>query len=241
MLPWLPPHRVAFPPVEHALREPDGLLAAGGELSPDWLRCAYRHGIFPWFAPGEPILWWSPDPRLVLFPDEIHVRRSLAKRLRNAGFTVTFDHAFSAVIDACATLREKHEGTWITPEMRQAYCRLHTDGDAHSVEVWRDGDLVGGLYGIGLGGVFFGESMFSRIADASKVALVHLARHLATHGGRLIDCQVHTPHLASLGARSIARSSFIDYLDQYAEAPVSPMLWSSARSDHFSVEEPKPT
>ncbi|NWO11606.1 leucyl/phenylalanyl-tRNA--protein transferase [Chromohalobacter salexigens] len=241
MLPWLPPHRIGFPPVEQALREPDGLLAAGGELSPDWLRCAYRRGIFPWFAPGEPILWWSPDPRLVLFPDEIHVRRSLAKRLRNAGFTVTFDHAFSTVIDACAAPREEHAGTWITPEMRHAYCRLHAESVAHSVEVWRDGELVGGLYGIGLGGVFFGESMFSRVADASKVALVHLARHLSAHGGQLIDCQVHTPHLASLGARRIARSTFIDYLDQYTEGHGSPMPWSSSTANHLPVEEPKPT
>lgn len=230
MLPWLPAHRVAFPAVEHALREPDGLLAAGGDLTPAWLRCAYRHGIFPWFAPGEPILWWSPDPRLVLFPEEIHVRRSLAKRLRNAGFTVTFDHAFEAVITACATTRAAAEGTWITPAMHAAYCRLHIEGDAHSVEVWRDGELVGGLYGIALGGVFFGESMFSRVADASKVALVHLARHLAAHGGRLIDCQVHTPHLASLGARCIARTTFIDYLDQYVSAPVSSSLWPAAPS-----------
>lgn len=216
MLPWLSSDRVAFPDVEHALDDPDGLLAAGGALTPDWLLAAYRQGIFPWYSDGQPILWWSPDPRMVLFPEEVRIRRSLAKRLRNAGFTVSVDHDFEAVIDACATSRAHREGTWITPEMQSAYLTLHDLGYAHSVEVWRGQSLVGGLYGVALGNVFFGESMFSQENDASKVALVHLAHHLQQHGGGLIDCQMHTGHLLRMGARDIARRDFIDYLDRYA-------------------------
>ncbi|GKW47892.1 leucyl/phenylalanyl-tRNA--protein transferase [Halomonas sp. NCCP-2165] len=219
MLPWLAPFPVQFPPLDQALRDPDGLLAAGGALTPAWLLAAYRRGIFPWYSDDQPILWWSPDPRMVLFPAELRVRRSLAKRLRNGGFRVTRDQAFDAVIEQCADSRAAHEGTWITPEMRDAYCRMHAQGHAHSVEVWRDDDLVGGLYGMALGRVFFGESMFSRVSDASKVALVHLCRHLEAHGGGLIDCQMHTGHLASLGARDIARESFIGYLEQYVDQP----------------------
>ncbi len=219
MLPWLPAHDVRFPPVESALRDPDGLLAAGGDLTPAWLLAAYRHGIFPWYSDDQPILWWSPDPRMVLVPGEIRVRRSLAKRLRNAGFTVTADRAFEAVMAACAAPRDGQPGTWITDEMRAAYARLHALGAAHSVEVWRDDALVGGLYGIAMGPVFFGESMFSRAPDASKIALVQLARAMAAGGGRLIDCQMHTGHLASLGARDIARSEFIGYLDQWLGDP----------------------
>ncbi|MEC9483840.1 MAG: leucyl/phenylalanyl-tRNA--protein transferase [Halomonas sp.] len=219
MLPWLSPHPIAFPPVESALDEPDGLLAAGGALTPDWLLAAYRRGIFPWFSEGQPILWWSPDPRLVLFPREIRIRCSLAKRLRNAGFEVTFDRDFRAVIQACATLRADAEGTWITAPMQAAYVRLHELGHAHSVEVWRGDALVGGLYGVSLGRMFFGESMFSRENDASKVALVHLAEHLDAAGGGLIDCQMHTPHLVSLGARDIARTEFIGYLESHIDQP----------------------
>ncbi|GGY05392.1 leucyl/phenylalanyl-tRNA--protein transferase [Litchfieldella qijiaojingensis] len=217
MLPWLPPDHVQFPDVEQALDEPDGLLAVGGALTPDWLLGAYQRGIFPWFSEGQPILWWSPNPRMVLFPEEIRIRRSLAKRLRNAGFRVSIDHDFPAVIDACATSRIHQEGTWITPEMQAAYLTLHDLGHAHSVEVWRDQMLVGGLYGVALGNMFFGESMFSRVSDASKVALVYLARHLQARGGGLIDCQMHTRHLARMGARDIARRDFIDYLDRYAQ------------------------
>ncbi|TLF51864.1 leucyl/phenylalanyl-tRNA--protein transferase [Halomonas urmiana] len=220
MLPWLPAHAVHFPPVESALRDPDGLLAAGGALTPAWLLAAYRHGIFPWFGDDQPILWWSPDPRMVLVPGEIRVRRSLAKRLRNAGFTITANRAFEAVVTACSAPRNGQPGTWITDEMRTAYGQLHALGAAHSVEVWRDDALVGGLYGIALGPVFFGESMFSRVPDASKVALVQLARAMAAGDGRLIDCQMHTDHLASLGARDIARREFIDYLDQCLGDPV---------------------
>ncbi|APE31761.1 leucyl/phenylalanyl-tRNA--protein transferase [Halomonas aestuarii] len=219
MLPWLPDHPVCFPPVESALRDPDGLLAAGGALTPDWLLAAYRHGIFPWFSGNQPILWWTPDPRMVLVPGEIRVRRSLAKRLRNAGFTITADRAFEAVMAACAAPRDGQPGTWITREMRAAYTRLHRLGAAHSVEVWQADQLVGGLYGVAMGPVFFGESMFSRRPDASKVALVQLARAMAAGDGRLIDCQMHTAHLASLGARDIARNEFIGYLDQWLGEP----------------------
>lgn len=215
MLPWLPDRPVGFPPVASALRDPDGLLAAGGALTPEWLLAAYRRGIFPWFSDDQPILWWSPDPRMVLFPDEIRVRRSLAKRLRNGGFRVTADTAFERVVEACAAPRDGQPGTWITAEMREAYGRLHALGAARSVEVWRAGALVGGLYGVAMGPVFFGESMFSRAPDASKVALVHLVRAMSAGGGRLIDCQMHTGHLASLGARDIARSEFIGYLEQW--------------------------
>lgn len=218
MLPWLPPQPISFPPLDCALDEPNGLLAAGGTLTPDWLLAAYRRGIFPWFSDDQPILWWSPDPRLVLFPEEIRVRRSLAKRLRNGGFTVSVDRAFSAVVNACATMRTDSEGTWITDSMQSAYQQLHQLGHAHSIEVWRENRLVGGLYGVELGGVFFGESMFTYERDASKVALVHLSRHLQRQGG-LIDCQMTTPHLVSLGAREIARSEFIDYLEHYTEQP----------------------
>lgn len=215
MLPWLPERPVGFPPIASALRDPDGLLAAGGALTPEWLLAAYRRGIFPWFSDDQPVLWWSPDPRMVLFPDEIRVRRSLAKRLRNGGFRVSVDTAFERVVAACAAPRDGQPGTWITVEMQAAYARLHRLGAAHSVEVWRGGELAGGLYGVAMGPVFFGESMFSRVPDASKVALVHLARAMNAGGGRLIDCQMHTGHLASLGARDIARSEFIGYLEQW--------------------------
>ena len=218
MLPWLPPQPVRFPTLDYALDEPNGLLAAGGALTPDWLLEAYHHGIFPWFSEDQPILWWSPDPRLVLFPEEIRIRRSLAKRLRNAGFTVSVNRAFAAVVNACATTRADNEGTWITDSMQSAYQRLYQLGHAHSIEVWLNDRLVGGLYGVRLGGMFFGESMFTYERDASKVALVYLARHLQQQGG-LIDCQMHTPHLISLGAREIARREFIDYLEQYMGQP----------------------
>ncbi|WP_192036357.1 leucyl/phenylalanyl-tRNA--protein transferase [Halomonas sp. YLGW01] len=226
MLPWLPTAPVHFPSLAQALDEPDGLLAAGGALTSDWLIEAYRRGIFPWFSDDQPILWWSPSPRMVLFPDEIRIRRSLSKRLRNAGFTVTWNHDFPAVIAACAAPRAADEGTWIGDAMREAYGELHALGYAHSIEVWRNDRLVGGLYGVGMGRMFFGESMFSREPDASKTALVQLARHLQALGGGLIDCQMHTPHLASMGAREIARQEFIDYLDQYirGEEGIAPQM-----------------
>ncbi len=231
MLPWLPAYPVRFPDLDLALDEPDGLLAAGGALTPEWLIAAYRRGIFPWFCDGQPILWWSPDPRMVLFPDELRVRRSLAKRVRNAGFRITRDQAFDRVIATCAELRNEAEGTWITTPMQAAYQRLHRLGHAHSVEIWRGNQLVGGLYGVALGRVFFGESMFSRESDASKVALVHLARHLQACGGGVIDCQMHTTHLASLGARDIARERFIDYLELYAGQPALNWALPSSSSE----------
>ncbi|MDR2000016.1 MAG: leucyl/phenylalanyl-tRNA--protein transferase [Zoogloeaceae bacterium] len=214
MIPWLPPEPV-FPPVEQALAEPNGLLAAGGDLSPARLLAAYRRGIFPWYSAGEPILWWSPDPRMALFPAELKISRSLAKALRNKPYEVTFDTAFGQVMAACAAAsRPGQHGTWITAEMQSAYGKLHELGYTHSVEVWLDGRLAGGLYGMALGRAFYGESMFSRQADASKIALVHLCRHLQSQGFGIIDCQMETAHLASLGARPIPRSDFIALLDQ---------------------------
>lgn len=214
MIPWLhrgdPPD--AFPPVETALTDPDGLLCAGGDLSPARLLEGYRRGIFPWFSAGQPILWWSPDPRTVLYPAEFKVSRSLAKTIRNRGLTVTVDRAFAEVMARCADERLRPEGTWISPQMRVAYQRLHEFGLAHSYETW-DGDrLVGGLYGVALGSVFFGESMFSLERDASKVALAELVRAMIERNGRLIDCQVASAHLESLGARSIPRRRFVHEL-----------------------------
>ena len=215
MLPWLSSPHPYFPSTEQALDAPNGLLAAGGELTPAWLVDAYRKGIFPWYSDDDPILWWSPDPRMILLPAQFKRRRSLAKRLRHGGFSVTIDQQFSQVIEACAAPRNDEPGTWINPDMRHAYQRLHELGIAHSIEVHRDGELVGGLYGLAMGPVFFGESMFSRQPDASKIALAHLAGAMQRHGGKLIDCQMHTPHLASLGATTVARNTFINYLEQW--------------------------
>jgi leucyl/phenylalanyl-tRNA--protein transferase len=215
---WLSPDgdREWFPPLEQALDDPDGLLAAGGDLSPPRLLAAYRHGIFPWYSAGQPLLWWSPDPREVLLPGEFRRSRSLGKTLRNRGFEVTFDREFAAVIDACAARREHSAGTWITPEMHDAYCELHTLGFAHSVEVRLNGALVGGLYGVLLGQVFFGESMFSRERDASKAALAHLVERGLVAGLQLIDCQLPTPHLRSLGSKPMPRSVFSALVARYA-------------------------
>jgi leucyl/phenylalanyl-tRNA---protein transferase len=212
---WLDPDdpELWFPNVELALQEPDGLLAVGGDLSEDRLLLAYRRGIFPWYGPGQPILWWSPDPRLVLFPSRLRVTRSLAKTIRKAAFSLTLDQAFDAVINACAEPRPGQAGTWITPEMMAAYRDLHAAGYAHSVECWQDGRLVGGLYGVAIGRIFFGESMFARSTDASKVAFVGLVRQLSRWGFPLVDCQVHTTHLASLGAETISRREFIRTLE----------------------------
>ncbi|MFI8749293.1 leucyl/phenylalanyl-tRNA--protein transferase [Vreelandella lionensis] len=215
MLPWLSSPHPSFPSTEQALESPNGLLAAGGELTPAWLVDAYRKGIFPWYSDEDPILWWSPDPRMILLPAQFKRRRSLAKRLRHGGFSVTLDQQFTQVVEACAAPRKNEPGTWINPDMRRAYQRLHELGIAHSIEVHRDGELVGGLYGLAMGPVFFGESMFSRQPDASKIALAYLAGAMQRHGGELIDCQMHTPHLASLGATTVARSTFINYLEQW--------------------------
>lgn len=217
MLTWLQRNNLQFPPLEKAMREPNGLLAAGGDLSPDRLIKAYRHGCFPWFQDGQPILWWSPDPRTVLLPDELHVSRSLGKLLRQQRYHVTFDQDFAAVIEACAAPRSYADGTWITDSMQAAYLQLHQRGLAHSVEVWDGEELVGGLYGLAMGQLFFGESMFSRADNASKVGFATLVEHLKAWGFVLIDCQMPTQHLQSLGARSIPRTTFADYLHQHLD------------------------
>jgi leucyl/phenylalanyl-tRNA--protein transferase len=207
-IPWLGT-RDPFPPVEHALVEPNGLLAAGGDLSPERLLDAYARGIFPWFNEEDPVLWWSPDPRMVLFPRELHLARSLRRVIRSGQFSVTIDRAFDAVVEGCAAPRVHQDGTWITGEMMHAYSRLAQLGYAHSVETWSGRELLGGLYGVALGRVFYGESMFSRRSDASKVALAYLARQLERWKFVLIDCQMATGHLASLGAREIPRDDFL--------------------------------
>ncbi|MCL1861082.1 MAG: leucyl/phenylalanyl-tRNA--protein transferase [Proteobacteria bacterium] len=223
-IPWL--HDLAdFPDASTALEEPNGLVAAGGALLPDWLLAAYRRGLFPWFNEGEPILWWSPDPRLVLFPREICVRRSLRRVLRQPRFEVRLDTDFPAVIAACAMPREPGGKTWILPAMQAAYCRMFELGHAHSVECWREGRLVGGLYGMALGRVFFGESMFSFETDASKVALAHLARLLAAKGFTMIDCQMSTAHLQSMGAREVPRDEFCVWLERWAVPTEPPRRW----------------
>ncbi len=202
----------SFPPLKNALREPNGLLAAGGDLSPQRLLEAYSKGIFPWFNEGDPILWWSPDPRMVLFPDELKISRSLHKALQKEHYQIRADYNFAQVMHACASPRKGQPGTWIHPEMITAYTTLYEMGLAHSVETWIDGKLVGGLYGVSLGKIFFGESMFSRVTDASKIALVFLVKYLQRQGFGLIDCQVKTSHLASLGAREISRVKFSQIL-----------------------------
>jgi len=207
MIPLL--RNLSFPAVTQALRSPNGLLAAGGDLTTVRLLEAYRHGIFPWFSEGEPILWWSPDPRMVLFPEEFKVSHSLRKTLRNSLHEVRFDSRFEQVMRACAAPREGASGTWIHEEMIAAYCELHRLGYAHSVETWMDGELVGGLYGMALGRMFYGESMFSQRSNASKIALAHLTAQLKRWNFGMIDCQMNTPHLASLGAREIPRNEFI--------------------------------
>ena len=216
-LPWLADATLDFPDTATALTEPNGLLAAGGDLRPARLLAAYRHGIFPWYSDNQPILWWSPDPRMVLFPEEINISRSLAKLLRNNPFTVTSDRAFAAVLSGCAGPRRGASGTWLDPGMQAAYLRLHAAGHAHSVEVWQDGNLAGGLYGIALDRIFYGESMFSHVSNASKVALVWLARTMVDYGYQLIDCQLQSPHLASMGARLIPRSEFSLFLPQNSD------------------------
>ncbi len=221
MLTWLSRDTLTFPPLDKALRDPNGLLAAGGDLSAERLVQAYRHGCFPWYQDGQPILWWSPDPRTVLFPDDLHVSRSLRKLMRQGRYQVSFDQDFAAVIRACAAPRDYADGTWITDSMQAAYLTLHKQGFAHSVEVRQDGELVGGLYGLAMGRLFFGESMFSRADNASKVGFVSLVEHLQQAGFVLIDCQMPTDHLHSLGARVIPRAIFADYLQRYLDEPNS--------------------
>ena len=203
-----------FPPIERAMKRPNGLLAAGADLSPARLLDAYSHGIFPWFSESEPILWWSPDPRMVLFVDDLHISQSLRRTLKRGRFETRMDTCFREVMRQCAQPRDGQNGTWITDEMMDAYTRLHELGHAHSVETWHDGALVGGLYGVQIGRIFFGESMFSRETDVSKVALVHLVEHCKQHAIPLIDCQQDTPHMASMGARPIGRAEFGLLLDK---------------------------
>jgi leucyl/phenylalanyl-tRNA--protein transferase len=218
MIPWLGTHD-PFPPVERALTDPNGLLAAGADLSPARLLDAYARGIFPWFSDGDPPLWWSPDPRMVLFLDELHVSRSLRRAVKSGRFDVTFDRAFADVMAGCAEPRGSDAGTWVTTSMIVAYRSLAVLGYAHSVESWVGGELAGGLYGVAVGRMFYGESMFARQTDASKVALVHLVQQLRRWGFHMIDCQMSTAHLASLGAREISRTRFLEEVARLVRRP----------------------
>jgi leucyl/phenylalanyl-tRNA---protein transferase len=233
MIPWLEGDD-PFPPLANALKHPNGLLAAGGDLSPPRLLAAYRLGVFPWYSEGEPILWWSPDPRTVLIPSEFKISRSLAKTLRNRAHEIRFDSAFEAVMHGCATrgADAPGPGTWITDEMRAAYLRLHELGYAHSVETWIEGALAGGLYGVAIGRMFYGESMFTRARDASKIAMVSLVRYLQRHRYGMIDCQMHTGHLARLGARAIPRSEFSLRLRELVDYDIVPTKWNSPEADN---------
>ncbi|WP_137935729.1 leucyl/phenylalanyl-tRNA--protein transferase [Chitinivorax sp. B] len=231
MLRWLGPS-LDFPPLDSALIKPNGLLAMGGDLSPARVLAAYRQGVFPWFNEGEPILWWSPDPRMILFPDELRITRSLAKTLRNKPYEIRVDTNFRQVMQACAAPRDIHGGTWITDEMIDAYCVLHHMGYAHSIECWMEGELAGGLYGMAIGQMFYGESMFTHRTDASKIAFVHLVRQLGRWEFRMIDCQMKTNHLASLGGREIARSNFAARLKVLVDGIHRPGPW---QFEHSSV------
>ena len=214
-----------FPPPEMALREPNGLLAMGGDLSPARLMNAYQRGIFPWFSPGDPILWWSPDPRAVMLPESFHLSRSMARFHRRSPFRVTMNHAFPQVLEGCASGRQ--EGTWNTFEVKRAWLRLYELGHAHSIEVWSDNRLVGGMYGLALGQIFCGESMFSRQENASKTALWVFSQHFLAHQGRLIDCQVLNPHTASLGAVEIPRVDYLQYVQTLVWQPVLNGCWQT--------------
>jgi len=227
-------------PAEHVFPDPElaetsGLLAIGGDLHPRRIMRAYRQGIFPWYADDQPILWWSPDPRSVLIPSRLKIQRSLKKRLRQAPYTIRLDTAFADVIRGCGSIpRVDQDGSWITPDMEESYNQLHEQGYAHSAEAWLDDVLVGGLYGVVLGGVFFGESMFSQASDASKIAFVHLVRQLELWGVELIDCQLQTDHLDRFGAEFMPRCTFIETIDRLADKQVTPPQWSFDR--HFSWE-----
>jgi len=228
-----------FPPVDLAWEEPNGLLAVGGDLSLKRLLNAYRGGIFPWFGSREPIYWWSPDPRTVLFPHKVRITRSLRKSLRNKGYRITFDTCFADVVNACAAPRAYASGTWITNEMHTAYCRLHAADVAHSIEVWnKAGELVGGLYGVAVGGIFSGESMFSREPDTSKMALVALAYHVQQWGFTVIDCQIENPHLMSMGAENIPRRDYLALLQTNLQHP-PPRCWQVDPDFDLSHWEPE--
>jgi leucyl/phenylalanyl-tRNA--protein transferase len=224
MIPWLEPGD-PFPPLAQALTDPAGLLAAGADLSPARLLTAYRSGIFPWYSAGQPVLWWSPEPRMVLFPAEFRMPRSLVKRLRHGDYKIRVDTEFETVMRGCAAPRSDAAGTWITDDMIAAYCRLHRLGHAHSVETWIDGELAGGLYGIALGRMFYGESMFTRVPDASKIALAHLVRRLEQQQFGMIDCQMNTAHLARFGAREIPRREFSQRLAELVNYPQTDNVW----------------
>lgn len=225
-IPWLDPADLHFPPIEAALDDPNGLLAVGGDLSLPRLLNAYRAGIFPWFEESQPILWWSPQPRAVVYPERLYINRSLRKALRRNDFEVSFDQDFAGVLDGCAQLSPKRTGTWITDDMRAAYQNLHSAGWAHSVEVWRDKKLIGGLYGVAINRMFYGESMFSREANASKIAFVHLCGQLQEWGYPLIDCQVSNDYLESMGAEEMERASFKKYLQSFASGDGHPQKWA---------------
>lgn len=230
-LPWLDPAELYFPSTDTALQEPNGLLAVGGDLNPKRLCHAYQKGIFPWYEEGEPILWWSPSPRAVLQPNKIHISKSLAKYIRKHDIQVTCDTRFEDVIHNCAhTERDGQPGTWITDDMIAAYIELHEQGIAHSIETWLDGELVGGLYGLGIGRIFFGESMYSHSTNASKIAFVGLAQNLQRWGYPLIDCQIDNKHLTSLGAENIDRKQFNGFLDKYT-LEAGPQNWQQAWQD----------
>jgi len=239
MIPWLKPapEEDWFPDCSSAMHEPNGLLAAGGDLSPRRLLAAYRRGIFPWYEAGQPILWWSPDPRTILLPGSMHISRRLRRRLRSESFEVSVDQDFAAVVTACANrgvtsesagMRDGETGTWITPEMVSGYTRLHRLDHAHSLEILRQGDLVGGIYGVTLGRVFFAESMFSGVTDASKIALACLSGLLQRHRYAMIDCQLPSAHLTSLGCVEIPRVEFTRRIEKYCTDSPSPMQWRQA-------------
>lgn len=224
-LPWLNHTDLSFPPTATALDDPNGLLAVGGDLSSERLLAAYQQGIFPWYEDDQPILWWSPAPRAVVFPDQIHISKSLAKRIRRNEYKVTFDQAFTQVLAGCSKITQKREGTWITDDMQAAYTYLYELGFAHSVESWKNDELVGGLYGVAIGRVFYGESMFSTQSDASKVAFVALAQQLNAWGFGVIDCQVSNPHLETLGSQEINRDAFDQLLQKFTAKPAIPGHW----------------
>jgi len=213
------------------MRQPNGLLCVGGDLSPQRLLDAYRRGIFPWYSDGDPILWWSPDPRMVIFPSELRVTRSLDKVLRNRSYEVRFDTAFASVMIGCSAPRPGQSGTWITDEVLAAYTELHRLGYAHSIETWIDGELAGGLYGVALGRMFYGESMYTRVRDASKIAFVHLVEFLIRRDFALIDCQMHTDHLASLGAREIGRAEFLRRVKELVDYPSPVGHWDYSHAN----------
>lgn len=225
MIPLLGPSD-SFPPVERALDEPNGLLAAGGGLGVARLLDAYSRGIFPWFSAGDPVLWWCPDPRMVLPTDGVHVSRSLRRRLRKRDYTLTMDRAFGEVMTACAAPRRHERGTWLVPSMIRAYQRLFERGAAHSIEVWMGETLAGGLYGVAVGRMFFGESMFTRRSDGSKIAIVALAAQLARWRFPFIDCQMRTEHLATLGAIDVPRRRFVQEVERLVQEPGMPSPWT---------------